>query len=1007
MPDTMDHVTSIREPDFPQRLRRRKRLRPAPLFLRTAAALAAVVALTVHPGSVRGSASPPLRPATTGGDGLRNPPSSRIGSSDANDKELEREEMYSNVDRNNIFSSAGRRKSAFVASVDDESNVADLRENGNSDDPRGGKEGEKQALYDAYNLLHTLAQDFRKPFDAPAVLVVGHQSSGKSALIEALMGFQFNQVGGGTKTRRPVALRMQYNPRCSTPNCFLRGDDGMERPASMSAVQEYIESENRRLEQDPIRCFDSREINVRMEYKYCPNMILIDTPGLIAAQGGSGRHPNNEEARALAASAREVEKLVVQKMRCQDYLILCVEDTMDWKHGSTREIVQRADPDLSRTVVVNTKLDTKVPQFGSTDDMEDFLRAQILDRLAPHKLGGPFFTSVPSGRVSKSLDDDNDGYEDGLAFATDEAFVDACKDNEESDQIVIRRRLKSSHPSAAEDLLPFVGLSYLRNFLEHRVYQCYRRNVAKIVPLLAAEREACEARLRRCEADLKALSVERLKAGADAYCDAFCASLREAIKGSILAPPSLYGESLGQEWSNCGVGSFRDVHECPLAVSQRAWDRLLVEEVGNCRHKLYGGAQYHRVLREFALATRCLRLPTITEDEVANAAGMGDVHDGVNFLHASCVIALEKARISFDPLLDGLRKRTCHVMRKLFDVSEYMLRQKQERAVAHEKAALGEHRSSKYTSHTSTSNLTPGLTDVTQNPNFKQLVHTIYNDFVQKCSLTVMDKCHDDLVALTRFVTWDIQERSGGALQRSLPEQTDIFSVYKVAVAASSLSDTSDGTAGNKNSRPSSLRSSSSRGGAGALAVRPEDTHSSQRAGPISRARDRDYSDLLQLMEEIAGGRDANRTALVVGGLVQHIVVGWRESFGKSVSTKFNCFFLLPFVDDFQAYLREELRRAHETNTIGDLFDVGEARRRLQVRRDDLLNECAANRKLQKKFESVLRMVTQGGGTESSSSSSARKPRSVGERSEARRKMMSQSSSFSSTSSLRKKKMDS
>lgn len=37
-------------------------------------------------------------------------------------------------------------------------------------------------------------QDFHKPFDSPAVLVVGHQTSGKSALIEALMGFQFNQV---------------------------------------------------------------------------------------------------------------------------------------------------------------------------------------------------------------------------------------------------------------------------------------------------------------------------------------------------------------------------------------------------------------------------------------------------------------------------------------------------------------------------------------------------------------------------------------------------------------------------------------------------------------------------------------------------------------------------------------------------------------------------------------------------------------------------------------------
>lgn len=53
---------------------------------------------------------------------------------------------------------------------------------------------EREQLYGAYNALHSLAQDFKKPFDSPAVLVVGHQTSGKSALMEALMGFQFNQV---------------------------------------------------------------------------------------------------------------------------------------------------------------------------------------------------------------------------------------------------------------------------------------------------------------------------------------------------------------------------------------------------------------------------------------------------------------------------------------------------------------------------------------------------------------------------------------------------------------------------------------------------------------------------------------------------------------------------------------------------------------------------------------------------------------------------------------------
>jgi hypothetical protein len=38
----------------------------------------------------------------------------------------------------------------------------------------------KDRLYVAYNDLHALAQVFSKRFDAPAILVVGHQTDGKS-----------------------------------------------------------------------------------------------------------------------------------------------------------------------------------------------------------------------------------------------------------------------------------------------------------------------------------------------------------------------------------------------------------------------------------------------------------------------------------------------------------------------------------------------------------------------------------------------------------------------------------------------------------------------------------------------------------------------------------------------------------------------------------------------------------------------------------------------------------
>jgi hypothetical protein len=45
------------------------------------------------------------------------------------------------------------------------------------------------------------------------------------------------QVGGGTKTRRPIALRMQYNASCNVPRCFLTLENGVEEMRSLSDIQ--------------------------------------------------------------------------------------------------------------------------------------------------------------------------------------------------------------------------------------------------------------------------------------------------------------------------------------------------------------------------------------------------------------------------------------------------------------------------------------------------------------------------------------------------------------------------------------------------------------------------------------------------------------------------------------------------------------------------------------------------------------------------------------------------
>jgi hypothetical protein len=151
-------------------------------------------------------------------------------------------------------------------------------------------------------------------------------------------------------------------------------------------------------------------------------------------------------------------------------------------------------------------------------------------------------------------------------------------------------------------------------------------------------------------------------------------------------------------------------------------------------------------------------------------------------------------------------------------------------------------------------------------------VKNIFENFIENCSDSVMRRCTDDLTALTRYVTWDLSERSSGALKRSLPDQSDIVSVYQVA-----------------------LKSSTEDGASSADAPKAEEKSQGvvARASPSSALTaaepERDYHNLLQLMEEAACARDANRTNLVVSGLVQHIVSQWRESFGKTVSTKCVC----------------------------------------------------------------------------------------------------------------------
>ncbi len=75
--------------------------------------------------------------------------------------------------------------------------------------------------------------------------------------------------------------------------------------------------------------------------------------------------------------------------------------------------------------------------------------------------------------------------------------------------------------------------------------------------------------------------------------------------------------------------------------------------------RLFGGAQYHRAMAEFRNGIGQLTCPDISREEIVNACGIDDFHDGVNYTRTACVIAVSKARDVFEPFLHQVRCLCC------------------------------------------------------------------------------------------------------------------------------------------------------------------------------------------------------------------------------------------------------------------------------------------------------------------------------------------------------------
>ncbi|XP_010030071.2 dynamin-like protein ARC5 isoform X1 [Eucalyptus grandis] len=733
--------------------------------------------------------------------------------------------------------------------------------------------GGQSSLYEAYNELHGLAQEFDTPFDAPAVLVVGHQTDGKSALVEALMGFQFNHVGGGTKTRRPITLHMRFDPSCDDPLCHLvsDADPALSRQLSLHEIQAYIEAENMRLEREPCQ-FSSKEIIIKVEYKYCPNLTIIDTPGLIAPAPG-------RKNRALQGQARAVESLVRAKMQHKEFIILCLEDCSDWSNATTRRVVIQVDPELSRTIIVSTKLDTKIPQFARSSDVEVFLSppACTLDGFL---LGdSPFFTSVPSGRVGP-------GHES--VYRSNDEFKKAISLRETEDVVSLEEKLGRSLSNHERS---HIGVSKLRLFLEELLQKRYMDNVPLIIPLLEKEHRSATRKLNEINQELSTLDEAKLKEKGRTFHDLFLTKLSLLLKGTVVAPPDKFGETLQDERTNGGAFIGTDGLQFPHKF------------IPNAGMRLYGGAQYHRAMAEFRFVVGGTKCPPITREEIVNACGVEDIHDGTNYSRTACVIAVAKARDTFEPFLHQLGARLLHILKRLLPISVYLLQKDGEYLSGHEV--------------------------------FLRRVAAAYNNFAESTERACHEKCMEDLVSTTRYVTWSLHNKNRAGLRQFL----DSFGGTEQPAAGNFSQETTVGLVSDE--KPETKHRSD---------VKLSHLASGNDLGTCVQTTETRLADLLD--STLWNRRLAPSSERLVYALVQQIFHGIREYFLASAELKFNCFLLMPVIDKLPALLREDLESAFEDD-LDNVFDITNLRHSLGQRKRDVEIELKRIKRLKEKFRRI------------------------------------------------------
>ncbi|GMI49084.1 hypothetical protein TrCOL_g3742 [Triparma columacea] len=181
------------------------------------------------------------------------------------------------------------------------------------------------------------------PIDLPQIAVVGGQSSGKSSVLENIVGKSFLPRGSGIVTRRPLVLQLynsieEYGEFLHQPN--KKYYDFEEICTEIERDTDRVCGSNKNLKNQPI--------NLRIYSPDVLNLTLIDLPG--ATKVAVGDQPKD--------IGKQIRNMIMSYASKPNCLILAVTAAnTDLANSDAIEIAREVDPQGKRTLGVLTKLD--------------------------------------------------------------------------------------------------------------------------------------------------------------------------------------------------------------------------------------------------------------------------------------------------------------------------------------------------------------------------------------------------------------------------------------------------------------------------------------------------------------------------------------------------------------------------------------------------------------------------------------------------------------------------